>query len=341
MDRFESMTVLLTAVEAGSLSAAGRRLGMPLATVSRKVSELETHVKARLLSRSTRKLTLTDAGRDYVVACKRILEDVNEAERAASGEYSAPRGELIVTAPIVFGRLHVLPVTTEFLAAYPEVAVRLVLGDRVVNLLEDQVDLAVRIGELPDSSLIATRVGTIRRVVCGSPDVLRGARHAGIPSRARRTSVRYVRGLDVAGFLGLQSRRCRRVGAGAFATHRQHGGGGHRCRNLRRRRDTRVVLPDRSGFARGVAGHSAAQFRARASAGQSRLRGSRTPASETARVSRLCGSPLARAAECGGVKLAGRVGLFMFSIGALIRYPGIRPARVEDHVLLVGCSRWR
>jgi len=169
MDRFESMTVLLTAVEAGSLSAAGRRLRMPLATVSRKVSELETHVKARLLSRSTRKLTLTDAGRDYVVACRRILEDVNEAERAASGEYSAPRGELIVTAPIVFGRLHVLPVTTEFLAAYPEVAVRLVLGDRVVNLLEDHVDLAVRIGELPDSSLIATRVGTIRRVVCGSP----------------------------------------------------------------------------------------------------------------------------------------------------------------------------
>jgi DNA-binding transcriptional LysR family regulator len=169
MDRFESMAVLLAAVEAGSLSAAGRTLGMPLATVSRKVSELETHVKARLLSRSTRKLILTDAGRDYVVACKRILEDVNEAERAASGEYSAPRGELIVTAPIVFGRLHVLPVTTEFLAAYPEVVVRLVLGDRVVNLLEDQVDLAVRIGELPDSSLIATRVGTIRRVVCGSP----------------------------------------------------------------------------------------------------------------------------------------------------------------------------
>ena len=169
MDRFESMAVLLTAVETGSFSAAGRKLGMPLATVSRKVSELETHVKARLLSRSTRKLTLTDAGRDYVVACKRILEDVNEAERAASGEYSAPRGELIVTAPIVFGRLHVLPVTTEFLAAYPEVAVHLVLGDRVVNLIEDHVDLAVRIGELADSSLVATRVGTIRRVVCGSP----------------------------------------------------------------------------------------------------------------------------------------------------------------------------
>src|SRR6185295_14872661 len=139
MDRFESMTVLLAAVETGSLSAAGRKLGMPLATVSRKVSELETHVRARLLSRSTRRLTLTDAGRAYVEACKRILEDVHEAERAASGEYSEPKGDLIIAAPLVFGRLHVLPITTEFLKAYPEVDVRLLLGDRVVNLLEDHV----------------------------------------------------------------------------------------------------------------------------------------------------------------------------------------------------------
>jgi DNA-binding transcriptional LysR family regulator len=169
MDRFESMAVLLAVVEAGSLSAAGRKLGMPLATVSRKISELEKHVKARLLSRSTRQLTLTDAGRDYVAACKRILEDVNEAERAASGEYSAAKGDLVITAPIVFGRLHVLPITAEFLEAYPEIDVRLALGDRVVNLLEDHVDLALRIGELPDSSLIAKRVGTIRYVVCASP----------------------------------------------------------------------------------------------------------------------------------------------------------------------------
>jgi len=169
MDRLESMSVLLAAVEGGSLSAAGRTLGMPLATVSRKVSELEAHLKARLLHRSTRRLTLTDAGRDYVTACKRILEDLGEAERAASGEYSAPRGELIITAPIVFGRMHVLPIVGEFLKAYPEVDVRLVLGDRSLNLLEDHIDLAVRIGELPDSSLIATRVGMLRRVVCASP----------------------------------------------------------------------------------------------------------------------------------------------------------------------------
>src|SRR6266849_5414068 len=169
MDRLDSMQVLITAVEAGSLSAAGRRLGIPLATVSRKVSELESHLRTRLLTRTRRGLTLTDAGRSYVEACKRILQEVGEAERAASGEYSAPKGDLIITAPIVFGRLHVLPIAMEFLKAYPEINIRIVLADRVVDLLEDHVDLAVRIGELPDSSLVATRVGSIRRVVCGSP----------------------------------------------------------------------------------------------------------------------------------------------------------------------------
>jgi DNA-binding transcriptional LysR family regulator len=169
MDRLESMSILLTAVEAGSLSAAARRLATPLSTVSRRISELEAHLKARLLNRSSRKLTLTDAGRAYIEACKRILEDVGEAERAASGEYRAPKGELIITAPIVFGRLHVLPVAMEFLEVYPAVDIRCVLTDRVVNLLDDHIDLAVRIGELPDSSLITTRIGSVRRVMCGSP----------------------------------------------------------------------------------------------------------------------------------------------------------------------------
>ena len=163
------MSALLAAVDAGSLSGASRKLGMPLATVSRKVSELETHLRTRLVTRTSRRLILTDAGRSYVAACKRILDDVREAERAAAGEYSAPRGELIITAPIVFGRLHVLPVLLEFLNTYPEIDVRLTLADRVVNLQEDHVDLAVRIGELPDSSLVAMRVGSIGRVVCGSP----------------------------------------------------------------------------------------------------------------------------------------------------------------------------
>jgi len=169
MDRLESMAILVTVAEAGSLSAASRRLAIPLSTVSRKISELETHLDARLLVRSSRSLALTDAGRAYVEACRRILEDVNESERAAAGEYSAPKGELIITAPIVFGRLHVLPVAMEFLTAYPDIHVRCTLTDRVVNLLEDHVDLAVRIAELADSNLIATRIGAIRRVVCGSP----------------------------------------------------------------------------------------------------------------------------------------------------------------------------
>jgi DNA-binding transcriptional LysR family regulator len=172
MDRLEAMSILVAAVEAGSLSAASRRLGTPLATVSRKVSELEAHLGTRLLTRSSRRLALTDAGRSYFAACKRILDDVGEAERAASGEYSAPRGDLILTAPVVFGRLHVLPVVAEFLQAYPEIDIRMVLSDRVVNLFEDRVDLAVRIGNLPDSSLVATRVGSIRRVVCASPAYL-------------------------------------------------------------------------------------------------------------------------------------------------------------------------
>ncbi|WP_211214039.1 LysR family transcriptional regulator [Arenimonas oryziterrae] len=166
------MSVFLQAVEGGSLSAASRKLDMPLATVSRKLSDLEGHLKARLLNRSTRRLTLTDAGRDYLVACKRILEDVDDAERSAAGEFSEPRGDLVVTAPIVFGRLHVLPVITEFLTVYPQVDVRLVLGDRIVHLQEEHVDVAVRVGALPDSRLVATRLGTTARVVCASPDYL-------------------------------------------------------------------------------------------------------------------------------------------------------------------------
>ncbi len=180
MNRLESMSVLIAAVDAGSLSAAARQLGMPLATLSRKVAELEAHLNTRLLHRTTRQLSLTEAGSSYVAACRRILEEIGEAERAATGEYAAPRGELAVTAPIVFGRLHVVPVIAEFLAHYPEIDINLVLTDRVVHMMEEHVDVAVRIGELPDSALVATKVGTVRRVVCGSPDYLA---KQGVPKR--------------------------------------------------------------------------------------------------------------------------------------------------------------
>lgn len=172
MDRLGSMALFVTVAEAGSLSAAGRGLGMPLATVSRRLSDLERHLGTRLFNRSTRRLELTEAGRSYLAACRRILEEIEEAEQSAAGEYSQARGELVVTAPIVFGRLHVLPVVVDFLAAYPEVDVRLTQSDTLRRLVEEHIDLAVRIGHLPDSSMVATRVGSIRRVACVSPAYL-------------------------------------------------------------------------------------------------------------------------------------------------------------------------
>ena len=173
MDRFDSMAVFACVVSRGSFSAASRELRMPLPTVSRKVSDLESRLKTKLLVRSTRKLVLTEAGESYLVDCKRILEEVAEAERAASGEYRAPRGELVVTAPVVLGRRHVLPVVAELLRKHPEVDVRLVLADRALNLIDDRLDVAVRVGALPDSHLVAIRVGEVRSVVCASPTYLR------------------------------------------------------------------------------------------------------------------------------------------------------------------------
>lgn len=172
MDRLEAMSLLLAVVEKGSLSAAGRALRVPVPTLSRKLSDLEAHIGTQLLLRTTRKLTLTDAGEAYLAAARRILDQVEEAEREAAGEFTAPRGELVVTAPLFFGRLHVLPVVGEFLALYPQINVRLMLSDRNVQLVEDHVDMAVRIGRLPDSSMIATRIGALRTVFCASPDFL-------------------------------------------------------------------------------------------------------------------------------------------------------------------------
>lgn len=172
MDRLDSMSILVTVAEAGSLSAAARRLDTPLTTVSRKISDLEAYLKTQLLARSSRRVTLTDAGKSYVAACKRILEEVGEAERIAAGEYTAPKGELSVTAPIVFGRLHLVPVLADFLRAYPDIDVRLTLSNRLVNLTEEGIDAALRVGDLPDSALIATRIGTIRRVFAASPGYL-------------------------------------------------------------------------------------------------------------------------------------------------------------------------
>jgi DNA-binding transcriptional LysR family regulator len=172
VDRLEGMTILLAAVDTGSLSAAGRKLELPLATVSRRVTELEEHLKIRLLLRGPRRVTLTDTGRAYVASCRRIMEDIAEAERAATGEYLSPRGELTISAPQVMGHVHLMPVVAEFLRAYPDVRMRVQLDNRRVNLLEENVDVALRAGELPDSSMIALRVGWFRGVICASPAYL-------------------------------------------------------------------------------------------------------------------------------------------------------------------------
>ena len=169
MDRPDSVATLLAAVGGGSLSAALRPLGIPLATVSRTVSELEGRLRSRLIVRTSRKLSLTEAARARVGACRRILGQVDEAERAAGGEYRTPQGDLTVVAPIVLLRLHVVPVVLAFLQVYPDVDVRPVRADHVLDRIDERVDVAVRIGELPDSSLVALHLGSICRMTCASP----------------------------------------------------------------------------------------------------------------------------------------------------------------------------
>jgi DNA-binding transcriptional LysR family regulator len=167
------MEMLLKAVDTGSLSAAARELKIPISTLTRKVTDLEELLGTRLLMRTTRKLTLTDAGTSYVAAARRILDMVREQEHEATGEFSTARGELVVTAPVQLGRLHVLPVINQFLAQYPDITVRLLLSDRNLDLIDAHADLAVRIGELADSSMVATRVGSLRPMLCASPAFLR------------------------------------------------------------------------------------------------------------------------------------------------------------------------
>jgi DNA-binding transcriptional LysR family regulator len=197
MDRLEAMSLVLAVAEAGSLSAASRRLNTPAATASRKISDLEAHLHARLFDRSGKKLTLTEAGSTYVAASKRILADIEQAERAASGEYTAPTGELVMTATIALGRLHLVPIVAEFLRAYPDIDIRVILEDQVMGLPEDHLDVALRIGELPDSRLIALRVGTVRRVMCASPAYLAARGTPRVPADLSKHDC-----ISVGGFIG-------------------------------------------------------------------------------------------------------------------------------------------
>jgi DNA-binding transcriptional LysR family regulator len=172
MDRLDAMTAFVKAAEAGSLSAAARALGLSLPSVSRQIKALEQHLGNRLLQRSTRRLALTESGRGYFERAKRILGEVDEAERAFSSEGATPSGRLHVSAPALIGRLHVASLLPQFLAQHLQVSVDLTFTERPVDLIEESIDLALRIGPLAQSRLVARKLGHVHLVVCGAPDYL-------------------------------------------------------------------------------------------------------------------------------------------------------------------------
>lgn len=182
MDKLRAMDTFVRIVESGSLTAAADALEVSGPSVVRLLAGLERALDVRLLNRTTRRIALTDEGRDYYERCKRILAEVEEAEAAAGNRRGAPRGLLRVTAPVLFGRMHVAPLAAAFARAHAGVAIDFLLVDRVVNLLEEGLDLGVRIGALADSALVAVPVGEVRRVACASPDYLA---RAGTPREPR------------------------------------------------------------------------------------------------------------------------------------------------------------
>jgi DNA-binding transcriptional LysR family regulator len=174
MDRIDAMRVFVTALDEGSLAGAGRRLRKSPAAVSRAIAFLEEYVGTPLLHRTTRTIKLSEAGERYAAACRRVLTDLEEADMLAAGESAAPRGVLNVTGPVSSGAMILRPILDAYLDAYPTVKARLLLLDRKLNLVEEGQDIALRIGHLPDSSLIAIRIGEVRQVICATPSYLAG-----------------------------------------------------------------------------------------------------------------------------------------------------------------------
>jgi len=177
-DRLDTLTIFAAVAEQQSFAEAARHLSRSPASVTRAIAALEERLQTRLFNRTTRSVALTDAGARYLESCRRLLATYHELEAVNLGERIQPRGWINVTAPTMFGRLHVLPLVQTFLGEYPQVDVRLLLLDRVVSLVDEGLDLGVRIGQLPDSSLRAVRVGQVRRVVCAAPRYI--AQH-GVP----------------------------------------------------------------------------------------------------------------------------------------------------------------
>jgi DNA-binding transcriptional LysR family regulator len=199
MDRFETMRVFVAVAEHRSFAAAGRQLTLSAPAVTRAVAALEARLGASLFRRTTRTVQLTEPGARFLSDAKRLLQEVEEAEQLARGAHSAPAGQLTITAPLMLGRMHVAPVVLAMLARYPEVTMRTLFADHVVDLMEESVDVAVRIGTLASSSLRAIRVGAVRRVVCASPEYLE---QHGTPS-----SPKDLAGHSLLGFVGINAHR--------------------------------------------------------------------------------------------------------------------------------------
>ncbi len=182
MDRFRAMSVFITVAGAGSLSAAAQQLDQPLTTVSRQLAALEALVGTTLIARTTRHMALTEAGRRYLDVCRRVLEELESAHGQMAGRDDELAGSIVLTAPVAFGRMHLLPVVNQFLKRHPRVEVRLLLVDRIVDFYEEGVDVALRIGALPDSSLVASRIGAVRLVTCAAPSYLTSHAAPAIPA---------------------------------------------------------------------------------------------------------------------------------------------------------------
>src|SRR5262245_29013814 len=195
MDRFEAMAAFIAVCDANGFAAAARRLRVSPSVVTRQVASLEQHLGARLLQRTTRSIGLTETGQRFLERARKIVADLAEAERAAQDERAVPSGTLVVAAPVLFGRLHVAPALTRFMRKFPQVNGDLQLADRLVNLIEDGIDVGIRIGHLPDSALTMRRLGETRRVVVASPAYLR--------KHGRPTHPDELARLDTIAFLGV------------------------------------------------------------------------------------------------------------------------------------------
>jgi DNA-binding transcriptional LysR family regulator len=172
MDKLETMRVFVEVAECQSFVGASRKLDLSPPTVTRSIAQLEHTLGVRLFNRTTRNIRLTDAGARFFTDAKRILDDLAQAEAAASGSYATPKGALSVTAPVLFGQKYIAPILTEYLRKNSEVEVRAAFYDRVSNILDEGLDVAIRIGHLKDSSMFATQVGSIQRILCASPEYL-------------------------------------------------------------------------------------------------------------------------------------------------------------------------